>query len=191
MFVCCVCCEVEVSATGWSLVQRALPTVARRVWLRNVVKWGGHSPHRAAEPEKKKKFSLRNNLCNKLTVYVWDLTVFTIKRQGQQTACMIYRTVSHTAVCRTGTRLVCIPAHHLCEKLQKVLDNLEVLSWRTNKAFPQEFNALYHSGVTNSTDKVWQSHITTQLYTCPSFAGSIFLPDAPTSWPQYRPFISF
>ena len=32
-----VCCQVEVSATDWSLVQRILPTVARRrVWSRNL-----------------------------------------------------------------------------------------------------------------------------------------------------------
>ena len=41
-FVCCeynVCCQVEVSATSWSLVQRGvLPTVVRRwVWSRNLV----------------------------------------------------------------------------------------------------------------------------------------------------------
>ena len=32
-----VCCQVEVSATSWSLVQRVLPTVVRRcVWSRNI-----------------------------------------------------------------------------------------------------------------------------------------------------------
>ena len=34
-----VCCQVEVSATGWSLVQRSPPTVVRRrVWSRNLIK---------------------------------------------------------------------------------------------------------------------------------------------------------
>ena len=32
-----MCCQVEVSATDWSLVQRSLPTVARRcVWSKNL-----------------------------------------------------------------------------------------------------------------------------------------------------------
>jgi len=33
-----VCCQIEVSATSWSLVERSLPTVVRRwVWSRNLV----------------------------------------------------------------------------------------------------------------------------------------------------------
>jgi hypothetical protein len=38
MFVSCECCQVEVSATSWSLVQGVLPTVVRRcVWSGNLV----------------------------------------------------------------------------------------------------------------------------------------------------------
>ena len=35
---CRVCCQVHVSATSWSLIQRSLPTVVRRcVWSRKLV----------------------------------------------------------------------------------------------------------------------------------------------------------
>jgi hypothetical protein len=53
MFVLCVvCCQVEVSATSWSLVQNTPPTVARGcVWSRNLVDEEVHSPRWAAEPE--------------------------------------------------------------------------------------------------------------------------------------------
>jgi hypothetical protein len=47
-----VCCQVEVSATGWSLVQRS-PTecgVSNWVWSWSVEKWGGLSPQGAVEP---------------------------------------------------------------------------------------------------------------------------------------------
>jgi hypothetical protein len=51
MFV--VCCQVEVSATGWSLVQRS-PTDygASLCVIKNPRERGGHSPRWAAEPEK-------------------------------------------------------------------------------------------------------------------------------------------
>jgi hypothetical protein len=50
MFV--MCCQVEVSATSWSLVQKESYRLARRcVWSRNLVKREVHSPPWAAEPE--------------------------------------------------------------------------------------------------------------------------------------------
>jgi hypothetical protein len=50
--VCVVCCQVELSATSWSLVQRSpSDSGASCVWLRNLVKRGGHSPRWTAEQE--------------------------------------------------------------------------------------------------------------------------------------------
>jgi hypothetical protein len=53
--VCVVCCQVEVSATSWSLVQRS-PTDggASLCVITNPRERGGHSPRWAAEPEKNK-----------------------------------------------------------------------------------------------------------------------------------------
>ena len=55
MFVCCERCQVEVSATSWSLVQRS-PTDcgASFVWSRKPQEWGGHGPRWAAAPQEKK-----------------------------------------------------------------------------------------------------------------------------------------
>jgi hypothetical protein len=49
-----VCCQVEVSATSWSLVQMS-PTDcgASCVWSRKPREWGGHSPRWDAAPNKK------------------------------------------------------------------------------------------------------------------------------------------
>jgi hypothetical protein len=56
MSVCCVCCQVEVFATSWSLVQRN-PTYsgATLCVITKPRERGGHSPRWAAEPEKIKK----------------------------------------------------------------------------------------------------------------------------------------
>jgi hypothetical protein len=56
LFVCCVCvvcCQVEVSATRWSLVQRS-PTDcgASLCVIKKPRRWKGHSPRWAAEAEK-------------------------------------------------------------------------------------------------------------------------------------------
>jgi hypothetical protein len=53
-FVSVVCCQVEVSATGWSLVQRS-PTECgvSKVWSWSLEKWGGIGPQGAVEPLKK------------------------------------------------------------------------------------------------------------------------------------------
>jgi hypothetical protein len=53
MFVCCVCCHVEVSATSWSLVQRS-PTICGALLcvIKERCEQGGHSPRWAAVPEK-------------------------------------------------------------------------------------------------------------------------------------------
>jgi hypothetical protein len=55
-FVCCVCCVLSGRGLCVELSTRprgVLPTVARRyVWSRNLVVRGGHSPRRAAKPEK-------------------------------------------------------------------------------------------------------------------------------------------
>jgi hypothetical protein len=57
--VCVVCCQVEVSATGWSLVQRS-PTDcgASLCVIKKPRERGGHSPRWAAGPEK----IINNNL---------------------------------------------------------------------------------------------------------------------------------
>jgi hypothetical protein len=47
-----VWCQVEVSATSWSLVQKVPPTVARRCVIKKPRERESHSPRCAAEPEK-------------------------------------------------------------------------------------------------------------------------------------------
>jgi hypothetical protein len=57
MFICCVCCQVEVSATSWSLVQRSpINSGASLCVIKKPCERGGHSPRWAAEPEKIIKF---------------------------------------------------------------------------------------------------------------------------------------
>jgi hypothetical protein len=55
MFICCMClcCQVEVSATSWSFVQRS-PTDrgASLCVIKKSRERAGHSPRWAAEPEK-------------------------------------------------------------------------------------------------------------------------------------------
>jgi hypothetical protein len=51
MFVCCVCCQVEVSATSWSLVQR-IPIDCGASLIKKPRGRGGHSPRWATAPEK-------------------------------------------------------------------------------------------------------------------------------------------
>jgi hypothetical protein len=56
MFVVSVmCCQVEVFASSWSLVQRS-PTDcdASLCVIKKPQKWGGHGPHWAAAPQKTK-----------------------------------------------------------------------------------------------------------------------------------------
>jgi hypothetical protein len=48
MFLCCVCCRVEVSATG----QRSPTDCGASCVIKKPRKRGGHSPRWAAEPEK-------------------------------------------------------------------------------------------------------------------------------------------
>jgi hypothetical protein len=51
--VCVVCCQVEVSATNWSLVHRSPTDCGASLWLiKKPRERGGHSPRWAAEPEK-------------------------------------------------------------------------------------------------------------------------------------------
>jgi hypothetical protein len=57
-----VCCQVEVSATSWSLVQRS-PTycdalMRRCVWSRKPQEWGGLDPLWVAAPQQKQKTPL-------------------------------------------------------------------------------------------------------------------------------------
>jgi hypothetical protein len=53
MFFCCVCCQVEVSATSWSLVQRSPTDCGASLCVTTKLRErGGHSPLWAAEPEK-------------------------------------------------------------------------------------------------------------------------------------------
>jgi hypothetical protein len=70
-----VCCQVEVSATGWSLFPRS-PTECgvskKRVWSWSVEKWGDLGPQGAVEPLEKK------SECGSL-----DSSVGIVTRQGQ------------------------------------------------------------------------------------------------------------
>jgi hypothetical protein len=53
MFVCCVCCLVEVSATSWSLVQRnPIDCGAPLCVIKKPRERGCHNPRWTAEPEK-------------------------------------------------------------------------------------------------------------------------------------------
>jgi hypothetical protein len=65
MFVCCVClcCQVEVSAMSWSLVQMN-PTEcgASLCVIKKPRGREGHSPRWAAEPENKKKLRMNSKL---------------------------------------------------------------------------------------------------------------------------------
>jgi hypothetical protein len=81
MFVCCVCCQVEVSATSWSVVQRS-PTDcdASLCVIKKPRGRGGHSPRWAAEPEKNwdgKSSGYAENpdnfifLCKYATLTIW------------------------------------------------------------------------------------------------------------------------
>jgi hypothetical protein len=47
-----VVCQVEVSATSWSLVQRS-PVVRRCVWSSKPREWGGYDPRWVAAPQQK------------------------------------------------------------------------------------------------------------------------------------------
>jgi hypothetical protein len=64
-----VCCQVEVSATSWSLVKRS-PTdygVSQVCDHETSTKRGGPGPYRAVEPYKKKRnFSILNRALNGL-----------------------------------------------------------------------------------------------------------------------------
>jgi hypothetical protein len=50
-----VCCQVEVSATSWSLVQRSPTECGVSECDREALKWGGLGPQGAVEPLKKKR----------------------------------------------------------------------------------------------------------------------------------------
>jgi hypothetical protein len=58
-----VCCQVEVSATSWSLVQRS-PTEcgASLCVICKPQEWGGHDPRWVAAPQQKKNVSLIRGL---------------------------------------------------------------------------------------------------------------------------------
>ena len=57
-----VCCQVEVSATSWSLVQRVLPTAVRRcVWSRNLKK--EEATARVGPQSHRKKMKLYKLVC--------------------------------------------------------------------------------------------------------------------------------
>jgi hypothetical protein len=74
MSVSCECCQVEVSASGWSLVQRS-PTecgVSKWVWSWNLEKWGGLGPQGAVEPLKKKTL-FSNCHVYQLYEYFWPI----------------------------------------------------------------------------------------------------------------------
>jgi hypothetical protein len=60
-----VCCQVEVSATNWSLVQRS-PTDcgASCVWSRKPREWGGHSPQLGCSATWKKNYMIHRAFLN-------------------------------------------------------------------------------------------------------------------------------
>jgi hypothetical protein len=50
-----MCCEVEVSVTSWSLVQRSPTDCDASCVIKKPQKWGGHGPRWAAAPQKTNK----------------------------------------------------------------------------------------------------------------------------------------
>jgi hypothetical protein len=72
VFVCCVCCQVEVSATSWSVVQRSPTDCGASLYvITKPRKLGGHSPRWAAEPEK----IYRYNICSCVVLTVVRLRI--------------------------------------------------------------------------------------------------------------------
>jgi len=59
-----MCCQVEVSATSWSLVQRS-PTDCDALLcvIKKPQKWGGHGPRWAAAPQKTNKTNFVHSGC--------------------------------------------------------------------------------------------------------------------------------
>ena len=69
-----VCCQVEVSATGWSLVQRSPTVMPRYLWSRNLVNGplGGCPPPAPQKTNKQHEVSLTlgsYSLCNNLKLF--------------------------------------------------------------------------------------------------------------------------
>jgi hypothetical protein len=52
-----VCCQVEVSASGWSLIQRILPNVVCLSVIVKPLQWGGRGPLGSVMPWEEKKKS--------------------------------------------------------------------------------------------------------------------------------------
>jgi hypothetical protein len=75
--VCVVRCQVEVSATGWSLVQRSTTDCGASLCvIKKPRERGGHSPRWAAEPENINKLLIKGKksfiLAEKpLVIFVW------------------------------------------------------------------------------------------------------------------------
>ena len=62
MFVCCVCCQVEVSATSWSLVQRSHTDCGASLCaITKPREWGGPGPLGAVAPQTNKNNILTFN----------------------------------------------------------------------------------------------------------------------------------
>jgi len=60
-FVCCECCQVEVSATGWSLVQMSPTDCGASCVIYKHRDWGGTGPLGAAAPQTNKQTNKPTN----------------------------------------------------------------------------------------------------------------------------------
>jgi hypothetical protein len=74
-----VFCQVEVSATSWSLVQRS-PSDYGASWcvIKKPHEWGDHSPRWAAAPKKWHLFRLYATLSNSIIFY-WEVLALCLK----------------------------------------------------------------------------------------------------------------
>jgi hypothetical protein len=72
MFVMCVvCCQVEVSATSWSLIQRSPTDCGALCVIKKPRGRGGHSPRWAAEPEIIIKKYIHNTVIQRMGLCSW------------------------------------------------------------------------------------------------------------------------
>ena len=149
--VSAVCCQVEVSARSWSLVQRS-PTECgvSKVWSWSLEKWGGLGPQGAVEQLEKKR--------NKWTKNHFIITIRLMTPYQMQvsiSATCRYRSASHRytswpwpwhcerrSVWQSCAVLqVAVNAASWCEGLGVEPQPGPRLSWVSIRGFPQSFRA--------------------------------------------------
>jgi hypothetical protein len=108
--LCAVCCHVEVSATDWSLVQRVLPTVARRcVWSRNLENEEAKARYRAVKNTntmgcnaRKTNTQTTSFLEGTRAYHITGVRLFQPYKQHSLLALNLTRTLSHLKISQHG-----------------------------------------------------------------------------------------